>query len=96
MSGQAIDLHTLLYEIGRQLQALPLVMRKHELVGSQQLCTCGRLPVRPLPGFGLRCDVACDQWDLVHAALRRVVRLDAPVRTVGRVEITCHHCRPTP
>lgn len=94
MSGHALDPFTLLYEVGRQLQAVSLVMRKHRLVEDQQLCECGRLPVRTLPGFGLRCDVACEQWELVHDALRRIVHhADGAERAVGRVEITCPTCR---
>ncbi|MGH3715670.1 MAG: hypothetical protein ACRDT4_19760 [Micromonosporaceae bacterium] len=93
MSGHALDPYTLLYEVGRQLQALPLVMRKHRLVAAQQLCECGRLPVRTLPGFGLRCEIACEQWDVVHDAMRRIVTYaEVPTRALGRVEITCRGC----
>ncbi|MGH3738381.1 MAG: hypothetical protein ACRDT6_22660 [Micromonosporaceae bacterium] len=91
MSGHPLDPFTLLYEVGRQLQAVPLVMRKHKLVGSQQLCECGRLPVHNLPGFGLRCEIASAHWSLAYEAMRRIVR-HADDRAVGRVAMRCPEC----
>ncbi len=49
-----LDASDLLFEVGRQLQAVALVMRKHE-IAPHQVCECGRVAVRMLPVFGLRC-----------------------------------------
>ncbi|MGH3737191.1 MAG: hypothetical protein ACRDT6_16480 [Micromonosporaceae bacterium] len=61
----------MLFEIGRRVQAVSLVMRKHKILAAQQVCECGRLATRTIPAFGLRCDVASQHWDLAHATMRR-------------------------
>lgn len=61
----------MLYEIGRRTQAAALMMRKHTMLPSQQLCECGRIPTRVIPAFGLRCDIACDHWDVARATMAR-------------------------
>jgi hypothetical protein len=91
MSGHALDPQTLLYELGRQLQAVSLLMDKHRIVGAQQLCECGRLPVRNVPGFGLRCEVACAGHEVAYNSMRRMVA-HADGRAVGRVELLCPAC----
>jgi len=76
----------LMYELGRQLQAVPLIMRKHQIIGEQQLCKCGRLPLRSLPDLGLRCEVASAHWAAVHEAMRRMVR-HTDARPIGRATV---------
>ncbi len=76
------------YELGRQLQAVALTMRKHRIIGAQQLCECGRLPVRELPVFGERCDVAGEQWSRARESMRRIVAAtDSQGRAVGRAVV---------
>lgn len=68
-----LDAAGVLFEIGRRVQAAAVAMWKHRLVPSQQICTCGRMCVRTLPTFGLRCDVACDDWDTAMSAMERLL-----------------------
>ncbi len=70
------DRHTstdVLYEIGRQVQKTALLMRAHVLMPLTQVCACGRIPIRLLPYFGLRCEVACQEWDLMTRRLRKLL-----------------------
>jgi len=84
------DASSIWYELGRQLQAVALIMRKHRIVGAQQLCECGRLPVRELPAFGERCDVADEQWSRAHESMRRIVAVtEGQGRAVGRAVVRC-------
>ncbi|MGH3450225.1 MAG: hypothetical protein ACRDQW_05750 [Haloechinothrix sp.] len=81
-----LDAAELWYEVGREVQAVALVMRRHELVDDQQVCACGRLPVHLLPSFGLRCDVAGERWVRACEAMRRVVA-ESQARAVGRASV---------
>lgn len=55
-------------------------MWKHEIIAALGVCrACGRLPARELPLFGLRCEIAVEQWDLAQAAMRGLV--EAPDHT---------------
>lgn len=72
-SGSHLDAATLFYELGREVQAVGLLMRRHRLIDSQQLCACGRVPVRTLPYFGIRCDVAGERWARTDDAMRRIL-----------------------
>jgi hypothetical protein len=67
------------YEVGRLFQRVSTSMDKHTVVAAQQVCTCGRIAVRRLPTFGLRCEVACEQWDL---AVQAITQLTAQLRDV--------------
>lgn len=69
--GRHLDAADVLFEIGRRTQATALMMRKHRVLPTQQLCECGRLATRVLPAFGLRCDVAGEHWDIVRATMGR-------------------------
>lgn len=80
-----LDASDLLFEVGRQMQAVALVTRRHELVPAQQLCECGRLALRVLPVLGLRCDIACHQWDLAYALIQRLLP-QIPDRNVGSAD----------
>jgi hypothetical protein len=83
-----LDASELAFEAGRQTQAVALVMRKHEIVPAHQLCVCGRLAARILPLFGLRCEIACRQWDLAYALNSRLMPYTAeesPANQDGRV-----------
>ncbi len=67
------DAPAVLIAVGRQIEKLGLVMRKHRLVPEQQICVCGRIATRLLlPAFGLRCDIVGEQWDLAQESIRRV------------------------
>ncbi|MGH3738002.1 MAG: hypothetical protein ACRDT6_20680 [Micromonosporaceae bacterium] len=68
-----LDAATFWYEVGRQLQTVSVVMSKHQIVADQQVCACGRLALRALPTFGLRCETACEQWELAFQAIRRIL-----------------------
>lgn len=73
-------------------------MRRHEIASGYQVCECGRVPVRILPMFGLRCEIACCQWDLACALVRRLVEhmsgqnladgMDR--RAIGRAMVSTH------
>lgn len=63
-----------LFEVGRQVQAVALAMRKHTFAPGLRICTCGRVVDRPLPGFGLRCEVASEQWLRAEYGMRRVLQ----------------------
>ncbi len=96
MGVPPVEPTSLSYELGRQLQALALLMRKHRINPRQQVCDCGRLAMRELPMFGPRCDIACRQWDLVHSAMRRIVAHTNPgnATVVGRAAV--EQCRQRP
>lgn len=68
-----VEAPDVLFETGRQIQAASLAMRRHK-VGPNQVCTCGRLPVRDLPAFGARCEVAAESWELAASLMRQVLR----------------------
>ncbi|MGH3713846.1 MAG: hypothetical protein ACRDT4_10365 [Micromonosporaceae bacterium] len=68
-----LDASRFWYEVGRQLQTVSVVMDKHTIVPDQQLCACGQVAVRVLPTFGLRCQTACEQWELACLAIRRIL-----------------------
>lgn len=78
MSGTGegrLDAPGLLYDMGRQVQALALAMRKHEIVADLNVCkSCGRIPARDLPGFGPRCQVVVDQWRVTQQLMRAFLR----------------------
>lgn len=82
-----VDATTLFYELGREVQAVALLMRKHEILDAQRICACGRLPVHTLPFFGPRCDVAGERWAHADAAMRRVLAHPAAPRAIGRAEV---------
>lgn len=69
--GRHLDAADVLFEIGRRTQAAALMMRKHQVLPTQQLCECGRVATRVVPAFGLRCDVAGEHWDLARATMSR-------------------------
>ncbi|MGH3658030.1 MAG: hypothetical protein ACRDUA_15355 [Micromonosporaceae bacterium] len=82
---RSLDAAGMWYELGREIQAVALIMRKHRLVAAQQLCECGRLFVHTLPVFGARCDVAYRQWVSAFAMMRTLTReQNVPDRVVGR------------
>lgn len=92
-----LDASELTYAVGRELQAMALAMRQHRPVPALQLCTCGRLNLRVLPIFGLRCEIASAQWDRTHAMVRRLLEQidrESPrdARAVGRASV--HHRSP--
>lgn len=94
-SSDKADASELLFEVGRRLQAVALMMRKHQMVREQQICACGRIALRVLPVFGLRCDVACGQWQLAHDSMRQLLAqmtdrsLDSGAgRFVGRARLS--------
>ncbi|MGH3647186.1 MAG: hypothetical protein ACRDTM_08420 [Micromonosporaceae bacterium] len=69
------------YETGQRVQAVALVMLKHQIVPELGVCrACGRLPAAELPLFGLRCDVAVEQWRVTWATLRRLVDAGSAAR----------------
>ncbi|MGH3655694.1 MAG: hypothetical protein ACRDUA_03450 [Micromonosporaceae bacterium] len=68
-----LDAATLYYELGREVQAVALLVRSHQIVASQQICACGRLPLHTLPFFGPRCDVVGERWTRANEAMRRIV-----------------------
>ncbi len=82
-----LDAPSLFYEIGRDVQAVALVMRRHEIVDAQQTCACGRLPVRTLPFFGPRCDVAGERFAVAEEAMRRVVAQSTATPAIGRARV---------
>ncbi|MGH3737528.1 MAG: hypothetical protein ACRDT6_18250 [Micromonosporaceae bacterium] len=82
-----MDAASLFYELGREVQAVALLMRKHEIVQAQRICACGRLPVHTLPLFGPRCDVAGERWARADAAMRRVLAQPVAPRAIGRAEV---------
>jgi hypothetical protein len=86
-ASRRLDAASLFYEIGREVQTVALVMRKHEIVDAQQTCACGRLPVHTLPFFGPRCEVAGERFALAEAAMRRVVAQSTAPRAVGRAQV---------
>ncbi len=84
-----LDAPSLNFEIGRHVQTMALAMRRHRIVSTHQICECGRLPLRTLPVFGPRCEVACDSWRLAHDVMRRcVAQAGDGSRAVGRVVMT--------
>lgn len=103
-SGQErfLDAAELLFEIGRRVQAVSLVMRKHKVLPAQQLCECGRLATRVIPAFGLRCEIASLQWDIAHALMTRFLTQLTPdtsnhhhSRSVGMAKVLpAQHHRP--
>jgi len=84
---RALDAASLFYEIGREVQAVALVMRKHEILDAQRICACGRLPVRTLPFFGPRCDVAGERFAVAEEAMRRVVAQSTATPAIGRARV---------
>lgn len=79
-----LDAADVLFEIGRRVQAVSLMMRKHKILAAQQVCECGRLATRTVPAFGLRCDIAGQQWDLAHATMRRFLAQLTPAADTSR------------
>lgn len=49
--GRHLDAADVLFEIGRRTQAAALMMRKHQVLPTQQLCECGRVATRVVPAF---------------------------------------------
>lgn len=75
VGGGPLEAPELLYELGRQVQAVALAMRAHEIVTGLGVCkSCGRIPECELPGFGLRCSVVVDKWGVVQRLLPAVLR----------------------
>ncbi len=87
-SGQRhqLDAPALLFEVGRQVQALALLAKRHRMAPAQQICQCGRLALRLLPMLGLRCEIVCAQWDLAYRLLKRVLERMADRSLGGEVE----------
>lgn len=83
---QRLDAASLWYEVGREVQAVALLMRKHQVVEVQRICVCGRVSVHTLPLFGPRCELAGERWVRAHEAMRRVVAVPQ-VRAVGRASV---------
>ncbi len=80
----------MVHELGRRFQAVSVVMHRHEIVSTQQICVCGELPLRIVPIFGLRCRSACEAWDLAWSstlALARIADQQLPGgnRPIGRI-----------
>lgn len=91
MSDRSLDAAGVLYEVGRQLQTTALVMRRHTGSGLPDVCECGRLQVRDLPGLGRRCEVAVDQWDLTREAMCALVVATehrSRPRAIGRATVS--------
>ncbi len=96
-SGRPLDAAGLVHQVGLATQAVALTMWRHETVRSVGVCkACGRPPVRSLPMFGPRCDVAVGQWDQAHASMKLLVatagerQRDVPVRpaaAIGRAPV---------
>jgi len=87
-AGDGPDAASAWYELGRQLQAVALAMRRHRVIPSQGLCECGRLPIRRPSLFGQRCDIAYEQWSRTHEAMRRMLATtDFGARAVGRAAV---------
>lgn len=84
---RVLDASELLYEIGRRIQAVSLVMRKHKVLPTQQLCECGRLAARTVPAFGLRCEVAATEWQVAHSAMHRFLGQGHTDRPVGIAQV---------
>lgn len=66
------DAPSVLFEVGRRVQAASQAMRTHELA-AHDVCRCGRLPDRTLPVFGPRCEVASQSWDLAVESMERIL-----------------------
>ncbi|MGH3647548.1 MAG: hypothetical protein ACRDTM_10285 [Micromonosporaceae bacterium] len=75
------------YEVGRQFQAVSLVMDRHQIVDAQQICACGRIAVRVLPMFGLRCEVAFETWNRAYTSMCQVSRQLSAERAVGMATV---------
>lgn len=72
--GSGRDAPRLLHDWGHRAQAVALIMWKHEIVAALGVCKgCGRLPVRDLPMFGPRCEIAVDEWELAQHAMRKLI-----------------------
>lgn len=72
-SPTRLDAADLLLHVARHLERAGVLMRKHQIVSTYQVCSCGRVPVRLLRLFGLRCEIVCAQWLLVCDLLRRLL-----------------------
>ncbi len=98
------DAADLLYEIGRRTQAAAMMMRKHRVSPTHELCQCGRLPHRRLPLFGPRCEVASAHWEQAAYAMRQLLRHadrhgarpagERTPRSVGRARVVTPAARP--
>ncbi len=87
--GSRLGPEELFFEYGRLLQSVSVVMPKQQIVKDQQVCACGRLAIRMLPFFGIRCEVACEQRDLAYSAMHRMwtqvsEQRDRPGPVIGR------------
>lgn len=90
--SRRLDATDVLYDVGREVQMVALMMRRHRFVAAQGVCECGRLPAKTLPVFGLRCEIAVEKWERAHDAMRRLLRYAAaarrpPRRAIGRAEV---------
>ncbi|MGH3739071.1 MAG: hypothetical protein ACRDT6_26255 [Micromonosporaceae bacterium] len=88
-ADRVLDAAGLLHRWGQEAQAVALTMWKHEISQPLGVCSaCGRLPVRELPMFGGRCQVAVEQWERAHQAIRLLFSSGTPARpTVGRAPV---------
>ncbi len=90
-ADNCVDASTLLYEMGRHLQTVALVMRKHRIASAVGVCeACGRTALCEIPVFGPRCDIAVRQWRVVRRSMQNFLGFDQDgdrPRVIGRAPV---------